>query len=114
MTALKLFSFNLSRMTIASCFCCSVDKPLLDGQLILATEAIHAARNSRFTSGSAIFILSSSLGLDSATGSDFLLVLCPPLGVASSSALLCSEESSTVVWGSAEGEFAFLTAELLL
>jgi len=31
---------------MASCFCCSVERPGLLGQLIFATVAIHAARNS--------------------------------------------------------------------
>ena len=36
---------------MASCFCCSVERLFFEGQLIFATVAIHAARNSRLTSG---------------------------------------------------------------
>ena len=36
---------------MASSFCCCVDKLFFEGQLIFATVAIQAARNSRLTSG---------------------------------------------------------------
>ena len=58
-TALKLASFNRSNSFIASAFCSFVDKLRLDGQLILATVAIHAPLNSLLTAGSSTYRLSS-------------------------------------------------------
>lgn len=46
MTALKLFLCRKSSRAIASFCCCWVESPGFDGQLMFATEATQAARNS--------------------------------------------------------------------
>src|SRR5690606_41568576 len=63
MTALKWASCNKSNSLMASFFCSCVDKFLLLGQLMLATVATQAARNSRFTSGRSTFTLSVTFGV---------------------------------------------------
>ena len=51
MTALKLFLSSRSSRAIASLFCSDTERPGLLGQLILATVATQAARNSRSAEG---------------------------------------------------------------
>src|SRR5690606_327254 len=50
----------MSNNLMASCFCCSVLRLFLEGQLILATVATQAARNSRGTCGK--FALKTGFG----------------------------------------------------
>src|SRR5690606_33870284 len=50
-TALKLRSCKRSSKRMASAFCCSELRLFRVGQLMFATVAIHAPRNSRLTSG---------------------------------------------------------------
>src|SRR5690606_10188205 len=59
-TALKFASLSKSKILMASSCCCWVDRLLREGQLMLATVAIHAPRNSRLTSGRISLITSSS------------------------------------------------------
>src|SRR5690606_42146108 len=66
-TALKLLFFNISKRLIGCCFCCSVDRLFLLGQLILATVATHATLNSCGTLGKFALNTGHSPGFFSAT-----------------------------------------------